>query len=81
MPKYFTQDLTHGKNKHTFYGEMPAHDHNAGISFSKFCIDLMVKQYKCKKTDIEAGKYKSNQNKPSSGNEVKYNAKSKKWSQ
>jgi len=84
MPKYLTQKLTDpvsGK-EHWFYAVQNEHNHDAGVEFTKFAKKLMHQQYPTTdENKFTLGHWAKEQAKPASGNELKYDQKSKKWSQ
>lgn len=64
---YLTQDATVGKETWRFYGEQPAHDHDASTKFSTAVTGVMKATYG-DKAAIELGHFASNQSSiPSSG--------------
>ena len=69
MAKYYTQDATVGKDVNRFYGDQAAHDHEAGVDFSKAITAIMKATYKNGK--IELGHFASNQSSiPTGGKRV-----------
>ena len=82
---YLTQDATVGKETWRFYGEQPAHDHDASTKFSAAVTGVMKATYG-NNADIELGHFASNQSSiPSSGKGfkgvVQLVYKNKAWSQ
>lgn len=80
MAKYLVQKFECGQGNTIFYAQQDEHNHKKSNEFSKAAIDWLVKNAKWPKAEISAGKFMSNQNKPTTGGkELTWDDKGKKW--
>lgn len=77
MAKYLVQKFECGTGNTVFFAQQDEHNHDKSNEFSKAAIDWLVKNAQWPKSDIELGKFMSNQSSHPAGKELKWDGK--KW--